>query len=56
MIPLGVHSSLWTPVWTREGAELSVREAARHRVQVVEIALLEPDKVDLAHSRELFAR
>ena len=56
MIRFGMHSSLWTAGWTREGAELSVREAARHGLQVVEIALLEPDKVDVAHSRELFAR
>ncbi len=56
MIRFGMHSSLWTADWTRQGAELSVREAARHGLQVVEIALLEPDKVDVAHSRELFAR
>ncbi len=56
MIRFGMHSSLWTTSWTREGAELSVREAARHGLDVVEIALLEPHKVDVAHSRELFAR
>ena len=56
MIRLGMHSSLWTSAWTREGAELSVSEAARHGLEVVEIALLEPDKVDVAHSRELFSR
>ncbi len=56
MIRLGMHSSLWTAGWTRQGAELSVKEAARCGLQVVEIALLEPDKVDVAHSKELFAR
>jgi D-psicose/D-tagatose/L-ribulose 3-epimerase len=56
MIRFGMHSSLWTSHWTREGAEISVREAARHGLQVVEIALLEPEKVDVAHSRELFTR
>jgi len=56
MIRLGMHSSLWTAGWTRAGAELSVSEAARHGLQVIEIALLEPDKVDVAHSRELFKR
>jgi D-psicose/D-tagatose/L-ribulose 3-epimerase len=56
MIRFGMHSSLWTAAWTREGAELSVSEAARHGLEVIEIALLEPDKVDIAHSRELFAR
>jgi D-psicose/D-tagatose/L-ribulose 3-epimerase len=45
MIRFGMHSSLWTSAWTREGAERSVSECARHGLQVVEIALLEPDKV-----------
>jgi D-psicose/D-tagatose/L-ribulose 3-epimerase len=56
MIRLGMHSSLWTSAWTREGAELSIADAARHGLQIVEIALLEPDKVDVAHSKELFKR
>lgn len=56
MIRFGMHSSLWTASWTREGAEVSVREAAAHGLDVVEIALLEPDKVDVAHSLELFKR
>lgn len=56
MIRFGMHSSLWTSAWTREGAELSVADAARHELEIIEIALLEPDKVDVAHSRELFKR
>jgi D-psicose/D-tagatose/L-ribulose 3-epimerase len=56
MIRFGMHSSLWTSAWTREGAELSIADAARHGLQIIEIALLEPDKVDVAHSRELFKR
>ena len=56
MIRFGMHSSLWTAAWTREGAQLSVTEAARHGLEVIEIALLEPDKIDVAHSRELFHR
>jgi len=56
MIRFGMHSSLWTGAWTREGAELSVTEAARFGLEVVEIALLEPDKVDIPHSLELFKR
>ena len=49
MIRFGVHSSLWTSVWTREGAETSVTECALHGLEVVEIALLEPDTVDVQH-------
>jgi D-psicose/D-tagatose/L-ribulose 3-epimerase len=33
-----------------------VSEAARHGLDVIEIALLEPETVDVAHSRDLFAR
>jgi D-psicose/D-tagatose/L-ribulose 3-epimerase len=56
MIRFGMHSSLWTAGWTREGAELSVSEASRCGLDVVEIALLEPDRVDVAHSLDLFRR
>ena len=56
MIRFGMHSSLWTAAWTRAGAELSICEAAKHGLEVIEIALLEPGKVDVAHSRELLAR
>ena len=56
MIRFGMHSSLWTSAWTREGAELSVRECARHGLEVVEIGLLEPEAVDVQHSLLLFDR
>ena len=56
MIRFGMHSSLWTSAWTREGAERSVSECARHGLQVVEIAMLEPDIVDVQHSLSLFER
>lgn len=56
MIRFGMHSSLWTGAWTREGAELSVSEAARYGLEVIEIALLEPDKVDVQHSLDLLKR
>jgi D-psicose/D-tagatose/L-ribulose 3-epimerase len=56
MIRFGMHSSLWTSAWTRDGAETSVAECARHGLEVVEIALLEPDAIDIQHSLSLFAR
>ncbi|MGD0187201.1 MAG: sugar phosphate isomerase/epimerase [Roseiarcus sp.] len=56
MIRFGMHASLWAPSWSREGAELAVSEAARYGLDVIEIPLLEPDKVDVAHSRELFRK
>ena len=56
MIRFGMHSSLWTSAWTREGAETSVTECARHGLEVVEIAFLEPDAIDIQHSLSLFER
>jgi D-psicose/D-tagatose/L-ribulose 3-epimerase len=56
MIRFGMHSSLWTGAWTRDGAELSVSEAACYGLEVIEIALLEPDKVDVQHSLDLLKR
>ncbi len=56
MIRFGMHASLWAKSWNREGAELSITEAARYGLDVIEIPLLEPDKVDVAHSVELFKR
>jgi D-psicose/D-tagatose/L-ribulose 3-epimerase len=56
MIRFGMHSSLWTSAWTRDGAEKSVTECARHGMKVVEIALLEPDAIDVQHSLSLFER
>jgi D-psicose/D-tagatose/L-ribulose 3-epimerase len=56
MIRFGMHASLWAQSWTREGAELAITEAARYGLDLIEIPLLEPDKVDVSHSRLLFER
>jgi len=56
MIRFGMHGSLWGAAWTREAADLAVPEAAKYGLDVIEIPLLEPDKVDVAHSRALFEK
>jgi len=56
MIRFGMHASLWGAGWTREVAELAIPEAANHGLEVIEIPLLEPDRVDVAHSRALLAK
>jgi len=53
---IGMHTSLWTAEWTREAAEIAIPEAAEHGLDVLEIALLSPERVDAAHSRKLFER
>ncbi|MEK0083513.1 sugar phosphate isomerase/epimerase family protein [Benzoatithermus flavus] len=55
-IRFGMHSSLWTANWTREAAELCVPEAAEHGLEVIEVALLSPESIDVEHSRRLFER
>lgn len=55
MVRLGAHCSLWTGSWTREAAETAIPEAAKYGLQVIEIALLNPDAVDVPHSKALFA-
>ncbi len=54
MIRFGMHSSLWTASWTREAAELLIPEAARYGLDVIEMALLAPETIDVDHSVALF--
>jgi D-psicose/D-tagatose/L-ribulose 3-epimerase len=51
---IGMHTSLWASSWTPAAAEIAIPEAAEHGLEVLEIALLDPASVDVAHSRRLF--
>jgi len=50
---LGVHTFVLTPAWDRKGAELCIKTAAAAKLDTVEIALLDPQGVDVAHTRAL---
>ncbi|TRD15588.1 sugar phosphate isomerase/epimerase [Palleronia caenipelagi] len=52
----GVHTSMWTMTWDRAGAERAVAAAVHYDMDFLEIALLTPDKVDAAHTRDLLER
>jgi D-psicose/D-tagatose/L-ribulose 3-epimerase len=52
----GVHTSMWTMNWTREGAERTVAEAVRYKMDFIEIALLNAPAVDAAHTRAMLER
>jgi D-psicose/D-tagatose/L-ribulose 3-epimerase len=52
----GVHTSMWTMRWDRDGAERAVAAAERHGFDFIEIALLDPGAADPAHSRALLER
>ncbi len=49
----GVHTSMWTMRWDRAGAERAVAACAAEGFDFIEIALLDPEIVDPAHSRAL---
>ena len=49
----GVHTSMWTMNWNREGAERAVAGAAHYKLDFIEIALLTPESVDAPHTRAL---
>ena len=52
----GVHTSMWTMNWNREGAEKAVAAAVHYKMDFIEIALLNAPAVDTAHSRALLEK
>ena len=47
----GVHTSMWTMSWDAAGAERAIAAAVDVGMDFLEIALLDPPNVDVAHSR-----
>ena len=47
----GVHTSMWTMCWDRDGCEYAVVKAQSYDMDFLEIALLDPPSVDADHSR-----
>ena len=52
----GIHSSIWTMDWTPQAAEHAVGEAVRHKFDFVEVAVLNPKRIDGPHTRNLLKR
>lgn len=52
----GVHTSMWTMHWDREGAARTIPEAARYGMDFIEIALLDTSVVDAVHTRALLEK
>lgn len=52
-VRIGMHFSLWAASWTRAAAEIAVPECARYGLQIIEIPLLAPETIDVAHARDL---
>ena len=52
----GVHTSMWTMRWDRAGAERAIAAAVHHKMDFIEIALLNPGSVDVPHTRALLEK
>jgi D-psicose/D-tagatose/L-ribulose 3-epimerase len=52
----GVHTSMWTMNWTREGAERTVAAAVHYKMDFIEIALLNAPAVNAPHTRALLEK
>lgn len=52
----GVHTSMWTMNWNREGAEKAIAAAVKYKMDFIEIALLNAPAVDADHSRRLLEK
>jgi D-psicose/D-tagatose/L-ribulose 3-epimerase len=49
----GVHAMVWVGAWSHAEAERAITGAARAGYDLLEIPLLDPDKIDLTHTRTL---
>ena len=52
----GVHTSMWTMNWDREGAERAVAGALQYGVDFIEIPMLRPHEIDTEHTRKLLEK
>jgi D-psicose/D-tagatose/L-ribulose 3-epimerase len=52
----GAHAFIWAGDWSREGAERVISGAASAGLDFVEIPLLDPETMDVEHTRDLLER
>ena len=52
----GVHTSMWTMNWDVAGAERAVAGALHHGVDFIEIPMLQPARIDTAHTAALLEK
>lgn len=52
----GVHASMWTMNWNRQGAEKAIAGAVQYGVDLIEIPLLDAASVDAPHTRALLEK
>lgn len=49
--PLGIHALVWTGGWSHDDCELAVSSAKQAGYDLIEIPALEPDRIDVAHTK-----
>ena len=49
----GAHAFIWAAEWSREGAERVIPGAAAAGLDFVQIPLLDPESMDVEHTRSL---
>ena len=52
----GVHTSMWTMNWDRQGAETAIAAASEYSMDFIEIPMLNPPAIDAAHTRTLLQK
>lgn len=52
----GVHTAMWAMEWNREAAEFAIPEAVKHKIDFLEITMLDPEGVDADHTRSLLEK
>lgn len=52
----GIHASMWTMSWDREGAERAIAGARKYQLGFIEIPLLDAPSVDAGHTRSLLEK
>jgi D-psicose/D-tagatose/L-ribulose 3-epimerase len=56
MPSFGVHAMVWVSGWSEAEAETAIGAAAQIGYDVIEIPLLDPDKINLSHTRGVLDR
>jgi D-psicose/D-tagatose/L-ribulose 3-epimerase len=52
----GVHTSMWTMNWNRDGAERAIEGALKYDVDFIEIPMLQPQTIETEFTRQLLEK
>lgn len=52
----GVHTAMWAMKWDRAAAEFAIPEAVKYDIDFLEITMLDPEGLDIAHTRGLLEK